>query len=155
MITGSAMARTWNDKKGQLNIDAGNGTINPVQFVCGTTGADPWPDQYQGNGHIGFPDPNVGGHGVGFPDANCDGYTTPLRYDLHFPSCYNPAVNRDDYQNNMAFPSSVGATPGRQNCPEGWTHTPHVFIEVYWNTPPFADLWMPGQGNQPFVLAQG
>jgi len=54
----------------------------------------------------------------------------------------------------MVFPSSAGATNGA-NCPAGWVHTPHLFYEVYWNTPLFASLWTPGEGKQPFVLAEG
>jgi hypothetical protein len=45
--------------------------------------------------------------------------------------------------------------PTNGNCPEGWEHKPHLFYEVYWNTPLFANEWTPGQGNQPFVLANG
>lgn len=86
---------------------------------------------------------------------NCDGYASPLRADIHFPSCYNPTVGLDDYENNMQFPSSAGTTGGKQNCPEGWIHTPHIFYEVYWNTPLFAGLWEQGQGSQPFILSNG
>ncbi|TGO48292.1 hypothetical protein BOTNAR_0483g00030 [Botryotinia narcissicola] len=45
--------------------------------------------------------------------------------------------------------------PTKGNCPEGWIHTPHIFYEVYYNTPLFASQWTPGQGKQPFVLAKG
>jgi hypothetical protein len=45
--------------------------------------------------------------------------------------------------------------PTNGNCPEGFVHTPHLFYEVYWNTPLFANEWTPGQGNQPFVLSHG
>jgi hypothetical protein len=37
----------------------------------------------------------------------------------------------------------------------GWVHTPHMFYEVYWNTPLFADMWTQGAGSQPFVLSNG
>ena len=153
MVAGNAMRRSLNDKGGELNIDAGKGTINPVQFFCGTQNNVP---AYSGksDGSVGVADPHTGGHGVGFPDANCDAFTVPLRYDIHFPSCYDPAAALDDYKHNTVYPSSVGATNG-QNCPKGWIHIPHIFIEVYWNTPKFASLWTPGQGKQPFVLAQG
>jgi hypothetical protein len=148
------MRRSLNDQGGSLNIDAGKGTIQPVQFFCGTTGAPMYSGKGSPSTGVGVPDPQSSSHGVGFPDANCDGYTTPLRYDLHFPSCYNPNSNLTDAYTNSAYPSSTGATQG-QNCPVGWVHIPHIFIEVYWNTPPFAHLWTPGQGTQPFVLSQG
>jgi hypothetical protein len=45
--------------------------------------------------------------------------------------------------------------PTNGNCPSGWIHTPHLFYEVYWNTPVFADRWTPNEGTQPFVLSNG
>ncbi|EEY16685.1 WSC domain-containing protein [Verticillium alfalfae VaMs.102] len=42
-----------------------------------------------------------------------------------------------------------------QDCPEGWIHVPHMFYEIYWDTPKFADRWTGGQGSQPFVLSNG
>jgi len=45
--------------------------------------------------------------------------------------------------------------PTKGNCPSGWIHTPHIFYEVYYNTPLFANQWTTGQGKQPFVLANG
>lgn len=54
----------------------------------------------------------------------------------------------------MVFPTT-DATTGKQNCPTGWTHVPHIFYEMYWNTPVFAGRWSPNQGSQPFVLANG
>lgn len=74
--------------------------------------------------------------------------------DVHFPSCYDPSKDLTDYANNMAFPTINYAT-GKQNCPDGWTHVPHLFYEMYWNTPLFADRWTPDQGYQPFVLSNG
>ncbi len=93
-------------------------------------------------------DPGNGGSGTGFPDKNCDGYASPLRADIHLPSCYNPAKGVQNYKENMDYP-----TNGK--CPSGWKHVPHMFYEVYWNTPKFQDRWTPGQGKQPFVLANG
>lgn len=81
-------------------------------------------------------------------------YNSPLRHDLHFPSCYDPSKDLTDYKNNMAFPTTDAAT-GKQNCPAGWTHVPHLFYEMYWNTPAFAGRWAPNQGSQPFLLANG
>lgn len=74
--------------------------------------------------------------------------------DVHFPSCYDPSAGLTDYANNMAFPT-INYLTGKQNCPEGWTHVPHLFYEMYWNTPLFADRWTPNQGYQPFVLSNG
>jgi hypothetical protein len=107
-----------------------------------------YPVNSNGLDGVGIQDPGNAGSGVGFPDQNCDGYASPLRADLHFPSCYNPAAGLDNYKTNMQFPTNG-------NCPEGWIHTPHLFYEVYWNTPLFADLWTPNQGTQPFVLSMG
>jgi hypothetical protein len=91
--------------------------------------------------------------GVGFPDRECDGMYSPLRADVHMPSCYNPAVGLDNWRENMAWPSSAGN--GKKNCPEGFIHVPHLFFEVYWNTPVFNGRWTPGSGEQPFVLSNG
>lgn len=74
--------------------------------------------------------------------------------DVHFPSCYDPSKELTDYENNMAFPT-INYLTGKQNCPDGWTHVPHLFYEMYWNTPEYADRWTPNQGSQPFVLANG
>lgn len=88
--------------------------------------------------------------------ADCDGEYSPLRQDVHFPSCYDPSKSLTDYQNNMVFPTTVyeGSTM-KQNCPTGFIHVPHLFYEMYWNTINFRDRWTPNQGEQPFVLADG
>lgn len=54
----------------------------------------------------------------------------------------------------MAFPTTDYAT-GKQNCPKGWVHVPHLFYEMYWDTQVFKDRWTPGQGSQPFLLSNG
>lgn len=54
----------------------------------------------------------------------------------------------------MVFPTVNYAT-GKQNCPEGFLHVPHLFYEMYWNTQVYSDLWMPDSGSQPFVLSNG
>lgn len=69
------------------------------------------------------------------------------------PSCYNPEAGLDDYRNNTAFP--ITGADGMQDCPEGWTHVPHLFYEVYYDTAQFADQWTPDGQTQPFVLANG
>jgi hypothetical protein len=100
----------------------------------------------------GMGDPQNQGEGVGFPDMTCDGYASPLRADIHFPSCYNPKAGLTDYKNNMAWPSDNN---GKKDCPEGYIHVPHLFYEAYWDTPKFAGRWEEGKGEQPFVLSNG
>ena len=53
----------------------------------------------------------------------------------------------------MQFPVHTGNN--KEDCPPGWIHVPHLFYELYWNTPLFKDRWTPNQGYQPFVLANG
>ncbi|KAJ6161374.1 hypothetical protein N7470_004770 [Penicillium chermesinum] len=141
----------------RLNIEPAAGDIQPVQWTCPRTSYDPpsYPADSDGLNGVGIGDPNNKGSGAGFPDQNCDGFASPLRADIHFPSCYNPKAGLRDYKSNTAFPSSKGTTGGKANCPEGWIHLPHIFYEVYWNTPAFKDEWTPGQGKQPFILANG
>lgn len=74
--------------------------------------------------------------------------------DVHFPSCYDPSKDLTDHENNMAYPTFDWLT-GKQNCPDGWLHVPHMFYEMYWDTPAFADRWTPDEGYQPFVLSNG
>lgn len=138
-------------------LDLKDGTPQPIQWTCprSDTSQPLYPTDSDGLHGVGIQDPGNTGAGVGFPDQNCDGYASPLRADIHFPSCYNPAAGIDDYKENMQFPSSANSTSGNANCPEGWVHTPHLFYEVYWNTPVFASEWTQGQGSQPFVLANG
>lgn len=88
--------------------------------------------------------------------ANCDGQYSPLRQDLHFPSCYDPSKDLTDYKNNMVYPTTVyDGYIAKQNCPAGFKHVPHLFYEMYWNTIDFKDRWTPNEGTQPFVLANG
>ena len=127
----------------------------PVQWTCPRNSHNPpsWPansDGYSaGMAAQGYP--TVEG-GAGFPLYPCDKLGSPLRQDIHFPSCYNPKVGLDDYKNNMAWPKQVGY---KENCPEGYIHVPHLFYEVYWDTPAFDGLWTPDGKNQPFVLSNG
>lgn len=92
------------------------------------------------------------GMGVGFPTINCDGSGSPLRGDVHFPSCYNPKAGLLDFKNNMRWSED---NKGKRDCPKGWIHVPHMFLEVYWKTPDFANRWKPDGKKQPFVLANG
>lgn len=158
MVSGNPKLRTPPSTGGSINIDSGNGAIQAVGFTCPRTNTNSplYPVGSSGLNGVGIQDPGNKGAGVGFPDQNCDGYASPLRADIHFPSCYNPAAGPEAYASNTAFPSSAGASgAGKQNCPKGWLHLPHLFYEVYWNTPKFASQWTPGQGKQPFVLSNG
>jgi hypothetical protein len=101
----------------------------------------------------GIGDPVDKEKGVGLPDVHCDGKFSPLRADVHFPSCYNPEVGLTDFHNNMAYPETK--IDGKVDCPPGWIHVPHLFLEVYWSTHLFEDRWTPNQGRQPFVLSNG
>lgn len=72
---------------------------------------------------------------------------------VHLPSCYDPSAGLDAFTANARFPSDAGG--GRQDCPSGWTHVPHLFFEVYWDTPRFSGGWERDGQTQPFVLASG
>jgi hypothetical protein len=154
MVAGNALEKDAPNTNGTSNLDPSKGTVQPLQWTCPRSNFDPpsWPAGSDGS-KAGVQDPNNKGSGIGFPFAECDGYASPLRMDLHFPSCYNPAAGLTDYKTNTAYPVSTGN--GKQDCPEGWIHTPHLFYEVYWNTPKFDDRWTPNDGSQPFVLANG
>ena len=151
MVVGNVSARSPPATGGSSILDTAQGTPQPVQWTCprATTTEPLYPVGSTGTNGVGIQDPNNAGAGVGFPDQNCDGTYSPLRADIHFPSCYNPAAGLDNYKENMVFPSSAGTTGGKANCPAGWVHTPHLFYEVYWNTPAFVDQWTQGQGKQP------
>ncbi|OIW33738.1 WSC-domain-containing protein [Coniochaeta ligniaria NRRL 30616] len=154
MVSGNALTRDPPNTDGTQNLDPSKGPVNPLQWTCPRKNFDPpsWPAGSDGT-KAGIQSPNNKGSGIGFPFATCDGYASPLRMDLHFPSCYNPAAGLENYKENMAFPSSTGNN--KQDCPAGWIHVPHIFFEVYWNTPKFDSRWTQNQGSQPFVLANG
>ncbi|KAI1152814.1 hypothetical protein F4825DRAFT_297583 [Nemania diffusa] len=154
MLSGDANTRSPPQAGGAINLNPDNGVaINPVQWTCPRSSYNPpsYPVGSDGS-TAGMVDPNNQGSGAGFPLYPCDGYASPLRQDIHFPSCYNPSAGLDDHANNMKYPSNVGS---KQNCPAGWVHTPHIFIEVYWNTPLFNNYWTPDGKSQPFVLSSG
>lgn len=154
MVSGDSMTRSAPKSGGALNLDPDNGIpINPVQWTCPRSSYNPpsYPVGSDGSS-AGMVDPNNEGSGAGFPLYPCDGYASPLRQDIHFPSCYNPEGGLNDHKNNMKWPSNSGF---KQNCPEGWIHVPHIFMEVYWNTPLFDDYWTPDGKTQPFVLSTG
>jgi hypothetical protein len=157
MFSGNTELRTPPATGGKQILDPAQGIIQPVQFTCPRSNYNTpsYPSNSDGMHGVGIQDPNNKGAGVGFPDMNCDGYASPLRADIHFPSCYNTTAGLEDYKNNMAWPSSAGASAGRQNCPSGYIHVPHIFYEVYWNTPLFMNRWTQGQSKQPFILSNG
>lgn len=157
MFVGNSSLRTPPPGGAANVLDTNQGPIQPIQFTCPRSNYNipSYPEDSDGLHGVGIQDPNNAGAGAGFPHMNCDGYASPLRADIHFPSCYNPKVGLHDYKNNMVFPSSKGTTGGKANCPPGWIHVPHIFYEVYWNTPLFADMWTEGTGSQPFILSNG
>ncbi|KAL6832587.1 COOH terminal WSC domain-containing protein [Trichoderma camerunense] len=154
MLAGDSMSRTVPAAGGGDQLDPSKGPINNVQFTCPRTSYNPpsYPVGSDGS-KAGMVDPNNQGAGVGFPDVTCDGMYSPLRMDLHFPSCYNPAAGLTNYKENMQFPTDAG--DGKQDCPPGWIHTPHIFFEVYFDTQPYQGRWTENQGTQPFVLSNG
>lgn len=155
MVSGDATLRTAPATSGALQLDPSKGPIQPVQITCPRTSYDPpsYPPDSDGS-TAGIVDPNNPGAGIGFPFQDCDTYASPMRVDVHFPSCYNPEAGVEDFRNNMRFPEDVGN--GKQDCPPGWIHTPHIFYETYWDThkllPRFQDLL--GK-KSPFVFSNG
>jgi hypothetical protein len=154
MVSGNAQTRVISGAGGASQLDPSKGPLNPVQFTCPRSSYNPpsYPVGSDGS-KAGEVDPNNAGAGSGFPDKTCDGMYSPLRMDIHFPSCYNPAAGLTNYKENTVFPSDAGS--GKADCPAGWIHTPHIFIEAYMDTQPFAGRWTEGQGTQPFVFSNG
>ncbi|KAI2631472.1 hypothetical protein GGS26DRAFT_557795 [Hypomontagnella submonticulosa] len=139
---------------GGLQLDPSKGEIQAVQWTCPTkdNGIARYPAGSDGT-KAGLQDPSNRGSGAGFPVVNCDGYASPLRQDIHMPSCYNPKAGLDDYKNNMAFPTPTSG--GKSDCPKGWIHVPHLFYEVYYDTLKFQNDWDVDGQHQPFVLSNG
>lgn len=153
MLVGDAATRSPPKFGGGTNLIKDDKPIQPIQFTCPRTNNDVPLYPVNSNGmSAGIQDPNNKGVGAGFPMQECDGFASPLRQDIHFPSCYNPAAGLDDYKNNMDWPTE---TNWKQNCPEGWIHVPHIFYEVYWNTPLFVNEWAHDGKSQPFVFSNG
>ncbi|OAA67471.1 WSC domain protein [Cordyceps fumosorosea ARSEF 2679] len=153
MLIGDPSLRTPPAAGATSNLDPSKGPVQPIKWTCPRKDLDKpgWPLNSKGL-TSGMQDPQNKGEGVGFPDVACDGYASPLRADVHFPSCYNPQAGLTDYKNNMAWPQD---NKGKADCPKGWIHVPHLFFEAYWNTPAFSGRWEQGKGQQPFVLANG
>lgn len=155
MVSGDGATRVVPESGVKANLDPSKGPVNAARWTCprlnGNYNPPSWPADSDGS-MAGIGDPVNKGEGIGFPDQNCDGYASPLRADVHFPSCYNPKAGLTNYAENMAWPED---NKGYLDCPEGYIHVPHLFLEVYWNTPEFADRWEQGKGQQPFVLSSG
>jgi hypothetical protein len=155
IVSGNAQLRSAPSKSGAAQLDPSKGPVQPVQITCPRSGFNPpsWPANSDGS-MAGIQDPNNQGSGIGFPFQDCDGYASPMRVDVHFPSCYDPSAGLTNYKNNMRFPTP--AAGGKQNCPPGWIHVPHLFFETYWDThalkPRFEKLI--GKAS-PFVFANG
>ncbi|KAK3938504.1 NOL1/NOP2/sun family protein [Diplogelasinospora grovesii] len=155
MVSGNAGLRSAPVTTGQDNLDPSKGPIQPAQVTCPRSNFNPpsWPVGSDGS-MAGIQDPNNKGSGMGFPLQDCDGYASPMRMDLHFPSCYNPAAGLTNYKTNMQFPTSTGN--GKQDCPAGWIHVPHLFYEVYWDTHKLLPRFQNLIGKEsPWVFANG
>lgn len=154
-MSGDHRLRTAPSKSGAVQLDPSKGPVQPAQITCPRRSFHPpsWPADSDGS-WAGIQDPHNEGAGIGFPFQDCDGYASPMRIDVHFPSCYNPAAGLTDHENNMAFPTPVPG--GKVDCPPGWIHVPHLFYETYWDThsllPRFKHLL--GKAS-PFVFSNG
>jgi hypothetical protein len=136
---------------GVENLDPSQGNITAARWTCprGSDSPPSWPADSDGTtAGVKISD----GQGFGFPLQDCDTMYSPLRADIHFPSCYDPSKDLTDYKNNMVYPV---VTNWKQNCPEGFIHVPHIFYEVYWDTISFRDRWVRDGKSQPFVLSNG
>lgn len=157
MVSGDAMLRSPPPGAGygkDTNQDPSKGPITAATITCPRPNFNPpsWPKGSDGS--MAGMKTNQDGEGWGFPFEDCDAYASPMRTDVHFPSCYNPKAGVDDYKNNMAFPTAAGGD--KHDCPEGWIHTPHIFFETYWNTHGLVDRYKDLVGKEsPFVFANG
>ncbi|KAL2135440.1 hypothetical protein VTI74DRAFT_8542 [Chaetomium olivicolor] len=155
MVSGNAMLRQAPSKSGDLQLDPAKGPVQPAQITCPRSGFNPpsWPSGSDGS-MAGIQDSQNKGSGTGFPFQDCDGYASPMRIDVHFPSCYNPAAGLTNYRNNMQFPTDAGN--GKLDCPPGWIHVPHLFFESYWDTHSLAPRFQKLIGKaSPFVFSNG
>ncbi|KAK5664279.1 hypothetical protein OQA88_497 [Cercophora sp. LCS_1] len=154
-VSGNALTRTPPTTSSIANLDPNRGPVSPAQITCPRKSFSPpsWPAGSDGSmGGIG--EPSNQGLGIGFPFQDCDGLYSPMRIDVHFPSCYNPAAGLENFRSNSAFPTDVGG--GKLDCPKGWVHVPHIFFETYWDTHSFAGRFSQLAGKEsPFVFANG
>ncbi|KAJ4268547.1 hypothetical protein NW762_002611 [Fusarium torreyae] len=155
IVAGDAMTRTMPKAGAEANLDPSKGPVNPARMTCPRLNNDytlpSWNPKSNGK-TAGVGDSINQGEGVGFPDRTCDGKYSPLRADVHMPSCYNPKAGLTDFKNNMAYPED---NDGYLDCPKGWIHVPHLFYEAYWRTDKFQGRWTEGEGKQPFVFSNG
>ncbi|KAK3386850.1 hypothetical protein B0H63DRAFT_374137, partial [Podospora didyma] len=155
MVSGDASLRAAPQKNGDTNVDPSKGPVFPGSITCPRSNDNipAWPAGSDGS-MAGIQSTNNKGEGIGFPFQDCDGYASPMRMDLHFPSCYNQTAGLTNFRENTRFPEDRGG--GKKDCPDGWLHMPHMFYEVYWNThkllPRFKDLI--GK-ESPFVWSNG
>jgi len=149
MFVGNPMARTPPYTPNNI-LDSARGVPQPIQWTCprSNNNARLYPANSDGMHGVGIQDTQNTGAGAGFPDQECDGYASPLRADVHFPSCYDTSKDVRDYKNNMQWPQN-------NKCPEGTIRVPHLFFEVYWDTLKFQNRWTKGQGKSPWVLSNG
>jgi len=154
-ISGSPQIRTPPAKTGAQNLDPNKGPLNPARITCPRGNFNPpsWPAGSDGS-MAGIGDPTNTGSGIGFPFQDCDGLYSPMRVDVHFPSCYNPAAGLENQKSNSAFPVEVAG--GKRDCPQGWIHVPHLFFETYWDTHKFLPRFSNLLGKEsPFVFSNG
>ncbi|KAM0436959.1 hypothetical protein ACHAPT_002674 [Fusarium lateritium] len=155
MVAGNSMTRTMPKTGAKANLDPSKGPVNAARITCPRLNnvfePPSWNPDSDGT-TAGVGDPINLGEGVGFPDRTCDGKYSPMRADVHFPSCYNPDAGLTNFKNNMAYPEDNN---GYLDCPKGWIHVPHLFYESYWHTEKFAGRWEEGKGEQPFVFSNG
>ncbi|KAJ4304324.1 hypothetical protein N0V88_001937 [Collariella sp. IMI 366227] len=155
MVSGNAMLRKAPSTSGDAQLDPKRGPIQPAQITCPRSNFNPpsWPSGSDGS-MAGIQDSQNQGSGTGFPFQDCDGYASPMRIDVHFPSCYNPEAGLTKFTSNMQFPSDAGN--GKLDCPPGWIHVPHLFFETYWDTHAFAGRFEKLNGKaSPFVFSNG
>jgi hypothetical protein len=155
IVSGNAQLRTAPSTSGAAQLDPSQGKVQPAQITCPRSGFNPasWPAGSDGS-VAGIQDPNNQGSGIGFPFQDCDGYASPMRVDVHFPSCYDPSAGLTNFRNNMAFPTP--AAGGKLDCPKGWIHVPHMFFETYWDTHAFAPRFQQLNGKaSPFTFSNG
>jgi hypothetical protein len=155
IVSGNPNLRTAPSTSGAAQLDPSKGPVQPAQITCPRSNFSPasWPAGSDGS-MAGIKDPFNDGAGIGFPFQDCDGYASPMRVDVHFPSCYDPSAGLTNQENNMQFPKDVGS--GKLDCPEGWIHVPHMFFETYWDTHAFAPRFQSMVGKaSPFVFSNG
>ncbi|KAK1215028.1 hypothetical protein PQX77_022378 [Marasmius sp. AFHP31] len=79
-----------------------------------------------------------------------------IRAQVNFPMCWDGKnVDSPDHKSHVAFPSG-GPDSGKCEDPKYPKTLPRIFLEMYWGTPDFNNLWGDAMdGDQPFVFANG